>query len=142
MANSKQLFESKTKASLLAANQVGNMYTASVFGGLVSYLISKIESELRGNRIGMFSYGSGMQASMYSFRVSGTSAKLTPLLEGLSRVAERLDTRNKVNPSEFAAAMLVREETHHKGKRLEAKLYLLSFEFKKNQRCIIDHYCF
>lgn len=115
MANSKQLFENKTKASLLVANQVGNMYTASVYGGLVSYLISRSETELRGNRICMFSYGSGLQASMYSFRVSGTSDKLSQLLAGLAEVAGRLDSRIKVDPSDFAKTMLVREETHHKG---------------------------
>lgn len=116
MANSKQLFENKTKASLLVANQVGNMYTASVYGGLVSYLISRSETELRGNRICMFSYGSGLQASMYSFRVSGTSEKLPQLLGGLAEVAGRLDSRVKVDPSDFAKTMLVREETHHKGR--------------------------
>lgn len=102
---------------MLVANQVGNMYTASVYGGLTSYLISKSESELRGNRICMFSYGSGLQASMYSFRVSGTSDKLAQLLDGLSNVAERLNTRVKVEPPEFAKVMLVREQTHHKGIR-------------------------
>ena len=116
MANSKHLFENKTKASLVVANQVGNMYTASVYGGLVSYLISKTESELRGNRICMFSYGSGLQASMYSLRVSGTSNKLSQLLEGLSEVSQRLNSRVKVDPTQFAESMLVREETHHKGK--------------------------
>ncbi|CAL8077853.1 unnamed protein product [Orchesella dallaii] len=115
LANSKQLFESKTKASLLAANQVGNMYTASVYGGLVSYLISKQEHELRGNRICMFSYGSGLQASMFSFRVSGTSDKLSMLLEGLSDVSDRLNNRVKVDPSDFAKTMMIREETHHKA---------------------------
>ncbi|ODN05280.1 Hydroxymethylglutaryl-CoA synthase 1 [Orchesella cincta] len=115
LANSKQLFESKTKASLVAANQVGNMYTASVYGGLVSYLISRQEQELRGNRICMFSYGSGLQASMFSFRVSGTSDKLSALLNGLSGVSERLNSRVKVDPSDFAKTMMVREETHHKA---------------------------
>lgn len=36
---SKKIFEAKTKPSLHVANQVGNMYTPSVYGGLVSYLI-------------------------------------------------------------------------------------------------------
>jgi len=115
LANSKHLFDNKTKASLLVANQVGNMYTASVYGGLVSYLISKNESDLRGNRICMFSYGSGLQASMYSLRVSGTSDKLPQLLEGMSEVAQRLENRVKIDPTQFAKTMLVREETHHKA---------------------------
>lgn len=39
VTNSKKIFETKTKPSLFIANQVGNMYTPSVYGGLVSYLI-------------------------------------------------------------------------------------------------------
>jgi hydroxymethylglutaryl-CoA synthase len=39
MDNSKELFEEKTKPSLFLANQIGNMYTPSLYGGLVSLLI-------------------------------------------------------------------------------------------------------
>ena len=39
MAASKDLFERKTKPSLMLANQVGNMYTPSVYGGLASYIL-------------------------------------------------------------------------------------------------------
>lgn len=38
VSSSKKIFEGKTKPSLHLANQVGNMYTPSVYGGLVSYL--------------------------------------------------------------------------------------------------------
>lgn len=37
--SSKKIFEGKTKPSLHLANQVGNMYTPSVYGGLISYLV-------------------------------------------------------------------------------------------------------
>ena len=39
MSVSQEVYEKKTKPSLLLANQVGNMYTPSVFGGLLSFLI-------------------------------------------------------------------------------------------------------
>jgi hydroxymethylglutaryl-CoA synthase len=39
MEHSKSIFEEKTKPSLLLAYQVGNMYTPSVYGCLVSLLI-------------------------------------------------------------------------------------------------------
>jgi hydroxymethylglutaryl-CoA synthase len=39
MAASNSMFTTKTKPSLLLANQVGNMYTPSVYGGLASYLL-------------------------------------------------------------------------------------------------------
>lgn len=35
---SKELFEDKTKPSLKVANQVGNMYTPSVYSSLCSYI--------------------------------------------------------------------------------------------------------
>lgn len=35
---SKEIYEKKTKPGLLISNQVGNMYTPSVYGGLASFL--------------------------------------------------------------------------------------------------------
>ena len=35
---SKTVFKQKTEPSLLVSNQVGNMYTPSVYGGLASYI--------------------------------------------------------------------------------------------------------
>jgi len=39
MTASKTLFQQKTLPYLLIAKRVGNMYTPSLYGGLVSYLI-------------------------------------------------------------------------------------------------------
>lgn len=39
MTASKGLFEKKTKPSLFLANQVGNMYCPSVYGGVVSHIL-------------------------------------------------------------------------------------------------------
>ncbi len=38
MGASKALYREKTEPSLYIANQVGNMYTPSVYGGLVSFI--------------------------------------------------------------------------------------------------------
>ena len=35
---SKQYYKKKTEEGLFVANQVGNMYTPSVYGGLISHL--------------------------------------------------------------------------------------------------------
>ena len=40
MAHSLKTFEAKTKPSLRIATNVGNMYTPSVYGGLISFMIS------------------------------------------------------------------------------------------------------
>ena len=39
MMASEEIYSQKTQPSLLLANQVGNMYTPSLYGGLVSFLI-------------------------------------------------------------------------------------------------------
>jgi hydroxymethylglutaryl-CoA synthase len=116
MTASKDTFDRKTKSSIYVANQVGNMYTASVYGGLVSYLISKPINELLGNRLCLFSYGSGLQASMYTIRISSESSdKLADLLAGISDVRKRIDSRLEFVPEKFADMMLLREKTHHKA---------------------------
>ncbi|KAJ8924336.1 hypothetical protein NQ315_007132 [Exocentrus adspersus] len=47
---SKNYFGDKTAPSLFMASQVGNMYTPSLYGGLVSLLINKNVSELAGKK--------------------------------------------------------------------------------------------
>ena len=71
MDASKMTFESKTEPSLLIAKNVGNMYTPSLYGGLVSFIVSheSVES-LVGKRVALFSYGSGSASSFFSIRVS------------------------------------------------------------------------
>jgi len=116
LTGSQKLFETKTRPSLLVANQVGNMYTPSVYGGLVSYLISKSESELLGTRICLFSYGSGSVASMYSIRIASTSTEaLKNLLRGVSDIQKRLSARQNVDPAQFSKTMQLREDVHHSG---------------------------
>ncbi|CAG7820251.1 unnamed protein product [Allacma fusca] len=116
MTASKDTYNRKTKSSVFVANQVGNMYTASVYGGLISYLISKPITELLGNRLCLFSYGSGLQASMYTIRVSSESSNsLVGLLSGISNVQKKLESRLEFIPEKFAEMMLLRENTHHKA---------------------------
>lgn len=69
----------------------------------------------------LFSYGSGLAATMFSLRISqdvGPDSPLTQLVASLDNLQQRLDLRLKVSPSEFADAMKLREDTHHKGKQL------------------------
>nr|CAD7428761.1 unnamed protein product [Timema monikensis] len=118
MTFSKDDFEKKTKPSLFIANQVGNMYTPSLYGGLVSLLVCESASELVGKRVGLFSYGSGLASSLYSLRISKDASKgsaLDKLLSGLSYVKPMLEGRKAVNPLEFSQIMEVREKNHHKA---------------------------
>merc|ERR1719339_796367 len=85
MTHSAKLFEAKTKPSLKIATNVGNMYTPSVYGGLVSYIISEPKEALAGNRIAKFS-------------------------NIISDVGDRLESRQKLSPEKFVETLSLREK--------------------------------
>jgi len=113
MAHSLQMFESKTKAGLKIATNVGNMYTPSLYGGLVSYMISESIETLAGQHIALFSYGSGMASSFFSLRISSNYEKSSALFQFsqvIADVQDRLDSRQKVAPEEFVKTLSLREK--------------------------------
>lgn len=109
----KSVFAQKTEPSLLLANQVGNMYTPSVYSGLVSLLISDDTANLLGKSVGVFSYGSGLASSMYSIQITNDIGKLQSLKEKLNYVKPLLDQRVKKSPEEFTKITDVRAENNH-----------------------------
>ncbi|XP_014477666.1 PREDICTED: hydroxymethylglutaryl-CoA synthase 1 [Dinoponera quadriceps] len=116
MGVSKRDFERKTQPSLLIANQVGNMYTPSVYSGLVSLLISKPIDELAGNKIAVFSYGSGLCSSMYSLTVSKDARRdsdLAKIVTALSYVKSQLEARQRVSPADYTKTLALREQNYH-----------------------------
>ncbi|NXN19926.1 HMCS2 protein, partial [Indicator maculatus] len=117
-AASQEIFNQKTKPSLLLSSRNGNMYTPSMYGCLASLLAQSSARDLAGCRIGAFSYGSGLAASMFSLRVSQDAAPgsaLDKLISSLADLPARLDARKRVAPQDFAEIMKRREETHHLG---------------------------
>lgn len=113
---SKPGFVKKTEPSLFIANQVGNMYTPSVYTGLASLLISKPASELAGTKIGIFSYGSGMCSSMYSITITKDfrqGSDLTKMISSLSYIKPQLDARTEISPTEYTKILEWREENCH-----------------------------
>lgn len=113
---SKSDFEKKTKPALYVSNLVGNMYTPSVYSGLVSLLINKPISDLAGNKIGIFSYGSGLASSMYSMKISndiGKDSDLLRLVTNLKYVKEQLEGRKKFSPEEYTRILDNREKNCH-----------------------------
>ncbi|XP_068893713.1 hydroxymethylglutaryl-CoA synthase 1-like isoform X1 [Tenebrio molitor] len=115
---SKEAFCKKTSPSLLIASQVGNMYTPSLYGGLVSLLISKDIFQLAGTKVGLFSYGSGLAASLYTISVSKDCNEASPLFKlvsSLQQVKPLLQRRQKVAPEKFEANLELRERNCHKA---------------------------
>ncbi|XP_021356763.1 hydroxymethylglutaryl-CoA synthase 1-like isoform X1 [Mizuhopecten yessoensis] len=118
MTASKPLFEEKTRKSMLLGNQVGNMYTPSLYGGLVSHLVSHTVEQLAGQRIVLFSYGSGLASSMFSLRITDDTSLgsgLQTLYSCLFDVKSRLESRQKIPPQDFDRIMKLREDTHNKA---------------------------
>ncbi|XP_004533489.1 hydroxymethylglutaryl-CoA synthase 1 [Ceratitis capitata] len=107
------VFETKTQKSLLIANQVGNMYTASVYSGLASLLANNPAESLVGKRIGVFSYGSGLAATMYSILVTKDDKVFQQFVSKLDYVLPALSAREKVAPVVFSQLMEVREKNNH-----------------------------
>lgn len=108
---SEQLYQEKTAESLLLANQVGNMYTASLYSCLVAYLTSKPIDGLVGKRILLFSYGSGSAASMFSARLSPDTRAVKKLISAIEDVRGKLNDRVKVTPEEFTAHLDHKKKT-------------------------------
>lgn len=115
MKASQSMFSEKTKPYLYLSNQVGNMYTPSLYSGLVSFIHKQEKCEdLLGKRVVLFSYGSGFASSMFSVKVcSQMDDKLRAIYESLADLTERIESRRKVEPESFEKIMKLREETHH-----------------------------
>uniref|UniRef100_A0A2K5DM95 Hydroxymethylglutaryl-CoA synthase n=1 Tax=Aotus nancymaae TaxID=37293 RepID=A0A2K5DM95_AOTNA len=114
---SQDTFDKKTKASLYLSTHNGNMYTSSLYGCLASLLSHHSAQELAGSRIGAFSYGSGLAASFFSFRVSQDASPGSPLdklVSSTSDLPKRLASRKCVSPEEFTEIMNQREQFYHK----------------------------
>ncbi|XP_025069394.1 hydroxymethylglutaryl-CoA synthase, mitochondrial isoform X2 [Alligator sinensis] len=87
---------------------------SGVYKGLQNFRCSA--QQLAGSRIGAFSYGSGLAASLFSLQVSQDAAPGSPLdklVSSLSDLQTRLDSRKCIPPEEFAQIMKLREDTHH-----------------------------
>lgn len=100
----------KAERSLLLAKQLGNIYTGSLYNGLLS-LLCDTTIDLNGKKICMFSYGSGCAASMFILNVRSGYEKIRQL----SCFKERLAGRVKVSPEEYNQWMSHREQCFGKS---------------------------
>lgn len=101
--------------STLIPVQLGNIYTASLFSGVLS-LITTLGQALGGKKILMFAYGSGCASSIYSFTVGTDEASLSRLsdMQQHSDISSRLADRLATEPSLFDQIMIRRESLHHR----------------------------
>ncbi len=87
----RETFSRKVEPGLLGAREVGNIYTGSVYMGLVS-LLEKEKESAEGKRVGIFSYGSGCGAEFF---ICNLKPGIGEIVNGL-RFREQLERRKKV----------------------------------------------
>ncbi|CAG8178522.1 unnamed protein product [Penicillium nalgiovense] len=104
----KERFLKRVQPSLTMPANCGNMYTASVYSGLVSLLSNVPSEELQNKRIGMFSYGGGLASTLFSFRVKGDTSEIAQQV----RLNERLEARTPVSPEFYNEMCNLREKAH------------------------------
>jgi hydroxymethylglutaryl-CoA synthase len=99
------LYNTKVAPSTLLGLELGNCYSASLYVGLLS-LLDSVSDDLVGKRMILFSYGSGMTASMFSIVVRGS----VEFIKQKQKVSKRLSQRNFVDPAEFTKLLGLREK--------------------------------
>ncbi|KAI9887322.1 MAG: 3-hydroxy-3-methylglutaryl coenzyme A synthase [Watsoniomyces obsoletus] len=108
MGLTKKRFQERVQPSIQVPTMCGNMYCASVYGGLVSLLTNVDAARLRGKRIGVFSYGSGLASSFFSLKVVGDVAPMTDQIQ----LHQRLQARRTVPPETYDEMCVLREKAH------------------------------
>lgn len=93
----KKRFAEHVQPSIQVPNLCGNMYCASLYGGLVSILSNVPPKQLLGKRVAFFSYGSGLASSIFSAKVVGDTTNMVEKV-GLH---QRLDARKTVPPQVY-----------------------------------------
>jgi len=101
-------YKSKVEPSLLLGYELGNSYCGSLYCSVQS-LIETERQNLLNKRVGLFSYGSGLAASLFSLKVQKDP---TPIAERAD-IAGKLKNRIRCTPEEFTASLLQREKTHN-----------------------------
>ncbi|XP_078440515.1 hydroxymethylglutaryl-CoA synthase / HMG-CoA synthase / 3-hydroxy-3-methylglutaryl coenzyme A synthase [Wolffia australiana] len=108
----KNLYEEKVQPSTLLPKQVGNMYTASIYAALISVLHNKHVS-LNGQRILMFSYGSGLTSSMFSLKVNDRQHPFSLLnIVTVLDIQHKLESRHVVAPEKFVETLKLMEHRY------------------------------
>lgn len=102
-----QFITSKIASGELASSEIGNMYTASIFMSLLSYLCNSFNTnnDIVNTKIGFIAYGSGSKSKVFEGKVNKNWASKVAhikLFEYLNeRIAISVDTYEKVHRSKI-----------------------------------------
>ena len=91
--------------------EAGNLYTGSLYAGLMS-LVSKHGNNLAGKDALLFSYGSGLAATLFHLSFNNKSNISLDNLSKMLDLDNLLDTRVELNPEEFTDCLSRRENEY------------------------------
>ncbi|KAJ5625129.1 Hydroxymethylglutaryl-CoA synthase [Penicillium lagena] len=104
----KERFTLRVQPSLTVPTMCGNMYTATVWAGLISLLSNTPSGELLDKRVGVFSFGSGLASTMFSLRVVGDVQAIKQNIDLHTRLADRV----RVSPEVYDEMCQLRETAY------------------------------
>jgi hydroxymethylglutaryl-CoA synthase len=104
MALGKDDYAKRVTPSMRCAARCGNMYTASLYGGLASVLSTVEPQQLMDKRISMYAFGSGCASSFFTLRVKGDVSEIREKLD----LINRLQSMKVVPCQEFVDSLAVR----------------------------------
>ena len=108
-------FKILIEPGLFLCKQLGNLYTGSIFGFLLSLLInfSAKRQSLVGSRIILFSYGSGLASSLLVLDID--NEKYRKIINNNKDIFQRLNERIKVTPFLYESILLKKEKLYLKN---------------------------
>ncbi|KAG8087764.1 hypothetical protein GUJ93_ZPchr0010g10043 [Zizania palustris] len=108
----KHLYDIKVQPSTLLPKQIGNMYTASLYAALASVIYNK-HGSLGGQRILMFSYGSGLTSTMFSLRLHDGQHPFSLInIASVLDVTTKLESRHETSPEKFIETLKLMEHRY------------------------------
>ncbi|KAJ4354915.1 3-hydroxy-3-methylglutaryl coenzyme A synthase [Ascochyta clinopodiicola] len=108
MALAKKRFAARVQPSIQVPTMCGNMYCGSVYASLCSLLANIDSQTAQGKRVALFSYGSGLASSLFSFTIKGSYENIAKQLD----IQSRLDARRVVAPEVYDSMCDLRKQAH------------------------------
>ena len=125
-ANPKQQIKlaDNLRASQIFSRDVGNLYTGSVYLSLLS-LLSHAKNLKSGDKIAIFSYGSGAEAELYSVTLQDEFLTGIPA----EKTRQLLSKRKKVSVSEYEHIFSSQRFNSHEDKKTDASENATTVQF-------------
>lgn len=108
MKKSAPLYKEKVQHSAIVPRELGNLYTGSLYSGLVGLLSFQTEQLTVGKRVLLFSYGSGLSATLFSVTIKG---EIKPIADAI-QLQQHLSGRILSDPADYSKTMDLRATRH------------------------------